>query len=130
MSIKSLDDLKKIREEARSKISLRKHGLEEKPYTEVLVGMATCGISAGARETLQALVKELANQNCDDVKVISVGCIGACHSEPTLQVNMPGKEPVYYGKITEDKVPRVVKEHLMGGEPIEEYQITLNIDRA
>lgn len=130
VKIKSLDELKKVRDDAMDKVNLRKHGMSDTDYTEILIGMATCGISAGARETLNAFVSQLASKEEQSVKVIPVGCIGYCHSEPTVQVNVPGKKPVFYGKVKEDKVGKIIEQHIIGGNPVEEYQIDVDFERA
>ena len=91
MKVKSLEELQKIRKESEKKVNLRKHGDVEGDEIEILIGMATCGISSGARETLNAFVDEIDKQNLKNIKVVPVGCIGYCHSEPTVQVNISGK---------------------------------------
>lgn len=124
--IKSLDDLKKIREEHKSKINLRQHSERGVDTIEVLVGMATCGITAGARETLNAFLEEISKQELNNVKVVTVGCIGYCHSEPTVQVNIPEKEPVLYGNVKKDKVHEIVEKHIKGGQQVE--NLVLHVD--
>lgn len=128
MTIKSLDELKKIREEHQKKIALRERG--EGDETEILVGMATCGISSGARETLAAFLDEITNAKLDNVKVVSVGCIGYCHSEPTVQVNIPGQLPVLYGNVKKDKVHEIMEQHIKGGKPVENLILHVDFERA
>lgn len=128
MTIKSLDDLKKIREEHIKEIKLRTSGEGER--IEILIGMATCGISSGARETLNKFIEEIDKENLENVKVTSVGCIGYCHSEPTVQINIPGKESVLYGNVKKDKVTEIVSKHLKNGEVIEELKLDINFERA
>ncbi len=89
----------------------------------VVVGMATCGISAGARPVLNAIVEELARENVAGVQVTQTGCIGICQYEPVVEVYEPGKEKVTYVKMTPEKAIRMVHHHLMKGEPVEEYII-------
>ncbi|KAB3530471.1 (2Fe-2S) ferredoxin domain-containing protein [Alkaliphilus pronyensis] len=129
MKIKSLDQLKKIREESMGRVNLR-HGEAKGDFIEILVGMGTCGISSGARETLNAFVKEIEKEKLENVKVVSVGCIGYCHSEPTVQVNIPGHKPVFYGNITEDKVSSIVKSHIIKGEVVKASTINISHERA
>ncbi|WP_105617703.1 (2Fe-2S) ferredoxin domain-containing protein [Vallitalea okinawensis] len=130
MKIKSLDELRKIKEESMEKVKLRQHGQGATEHIEVLIGMATCGISSGARETLNAFMKELGDENLDNVKVIPVGCIGYCHSEPTVQVNIPGETPVLYGNVKENKVHNIIEKHIKGGEPVKNMIINVDFERA
>lgn len=130
MSIKSLDELKKIREEYKSKVSLRQAGEDTADKIEILIGMATCGISSGARETLNAFVEEIDKQGLNNVKVIPVGCIGYCHSEPTVQVYTPGQKPVLYGNVVKSKVPEIVEKHLKGGTVVGNLVLAIDYERA
>lgn len=128
MGVKSLEDLKKIREESLNKVKLREKG--EGDQVEILVGMATCGIASGARETLNAIVDEVSKENIGNVKVVQVGCVGYCHSEPCVQVNMPGEKPALYGKIDEKKGREIVKKHIKEGKKLEESIIDVTFERA
>lgn len=130
MGIKSLDELKKIREEHAGKVKLRQHGESKEDKIEILIGMATCGISSGARETLNEFVDEITSEKLDNVRVIPVGCIGYCHSEPTVQVNIPGKKPVLYGNVKKNKVHQIVEKHLKGGEPVTDLILKMDFERA
>jgi len=128
--IKSLDDLKKIREEYKDKVNLRQNFSNAEDKIEILIGMATCGISSGARETLETFVEELNKQGVSDAKVVTVGCIGYCHSEPTVQVNMPGREPILYGNVKKEKVHDIVEKHIKGGNPVSDLILIVNFRRA
>lgn len=130
MKVKSLEELKKIREESIDKVNLREHGETKDDKIEILVGMATCGISSGARETLNKFVEEVKNENLDNVKVVPVGCIGYCHSEPTVQVNISGQKPVLYGNVKEKKVHEIVEKHIKGGKPVENLVLHVDFERA
>ncbi len=130
MSIKSMEELRKIRDEHKSKVSLRQTGDNSEEKIEILIGMATCGISSGARETLNAFIEEINNQGLENIKVITVGCIGYCHSEPTVQVNMPGQKPVLYGNVKKDKVPSIINSHIKGGQPLNELVLKVDFERA
>lgn len=130
MTIKSLDELKRIREEHASRVNLRDHGEASGDRIEILIGMATCGISSGARDTLKEFVEELAREKLDNVKVVPVGCIGYCHSEPTVQVSIPGQKPVLYGHVKKDKVHQIVETHLKGGKPVESLILNMDFERA
>ncbi|SKC85528.1 (2Fe-2S) ferredoxin domain-containing protein [Maledivibacter halophilus] len=130
MKVKSLEELKKIREESIDKVGLREHGEIKGDKVEILVGMATCGISSGARETLNKFVEEVKNEKLDNVKVIPVGCIGYCHSEPTVQVNISGKKPVLYGNVKEKKVHEIIEKHIKGGQPVESLILKVDFERV
>lgn len=89
----------------------------------VVVGMATCGIAAGARPVLNAFVEEVAKQQLDHIIVTQTGCIGICQYEPVVEITEPGKDKVTYVKMTEEKAREVVEKHLKNGTPILEYTI-------
>ena len=118
--MKSLAELQAIRDKARASVNLRENTGAE---TRVLVGMATCGIAAGARPVLNAFVEEVAKRNLQDVMVTQTGCIGICQYEPVVEVVTPGKDKVTYVKMTADKVARVVNDHLVNGNVVTEYTI-------
>ena len=130
MTIKSLEELKRIREEHEKRVQLRDRGEAGEDRVEILVGMATCGISSGARDTLKEFVEEITREKLDNVKVVPVGCIGYCHSEPTVQINMPGYKPVLYGNVKKDKVHQIVEKHLKGGEPVDSLLLNMDFERA
>ena len=118
--MKSLAELKAIRDKTRASVTLRENA---EAGTRVMVGMATCGIAAGARPVLNAFVEEVAKRGLQDVMVTQTGCIGICQYEPVVEVVTPGQEKVTYVKMTPDKARRVVAEHLIGGKPVTEYTI-------
>jgi NADP-reducing hydrogenase subunit HndB len=130
MNIKSIEELKKIREEYQNKVGLRQESENSGDKIEILIGMATCGISAGARETLNTFVEELGKQGLSNVKVIPVGCIGYCHSEPTVQVYVPGQKPVLYGNVLHNKVQTIIEEHIKGGKVVENLVLKADFERA
>ena len=118
--MKTLAELQAIRDRMRSQIDLRDAGHDT---TRVVVGMATCGIAAGARPVLHAFTEEVAKRGLKDVTVAQTGCIGICQYEPVVEVMEPGKEKVTYVKMTPDKVASLVSEHLVNGRVVEEYTI-------
>lgn len=118
-NVKSLDDLKKIREEALKKQQLK----ETSGKTEVIVGMGTVGIAAGARETLKAILDLIEKENLSDIVLRQTGNIGMDSFEPIVQVVKPGEEKVTYGKVNPDMARRIIKEHILNGEIVKEYQI-------
>lgn len=121
MSVKSLEELKKIREDHIKKVKLRETGESEDQTIEILVGMATCGIAAGSREVMNELITQLTENNLDHIKVIQVGCMGYCHSEPTVQINMPGHEPTIYGNVDKAFVADILNKHIKNGEILDDH---------
>ncbi|SKC51255.1 (2Fe-2S) ferredoxin domain-containing protein [Maledivibacter halophilus] len=117
--MKSLAELAKIREEALKKVDIRK----ERKGTRIVVGMATCGISAGARPVLTALLEEIKKRNLNDIEVAQTGCIGVCRLEPIVEIYREGEEKVTYVEMTAEKAKRVVAEHLVNGKVIREFTI-------
>ena len=119
--MKSLEELKALRESMQAKMNVRK---DDNDTIRVVVGMATCGIAAGARPVLSALVEEVSRLGISDkVTVTQTGCIGICRYEPIVEVYEADKEKVTYVKMTAEKARRVAEEHLQGGKVVEEYTI-------
>ena len=122
--MKSLAELAAIREKMKDKVVLRE-GTSE---TRVVVGMATCGIAAGARPVLNAFVEGVNREGlASSVTVSQTGCIGICQYEPVVEVFAPGKEKVTYVKMTAEKAERVIAEHIKGGKVVEEYTYAKNV---
>ncbi len=118
--MKSLAELAAIREKMQSKVVIR----EGMSATRVVVGMATCGIAAGARPVLNAFVEGVnANGLTDKVAITQTGCIGICQYEPVVEIFEEGKEKVTYVKLDADKAKEIVEKHLKGGEVVAEYTI-------
>ena len=116
--MKSLAELAAIRDKMRDKIVLREGG----DGIRVVVGMATCGIAAGARPVLNAFVEGVDKEGLNDKVIVSqTGCIGICQYEPVVEVTVPGQEKVTYVKMTAEKVEKVLKEHIKGGKVVLEY---------
>ena len=119
--MKSLAELAAIREKMQNKVLIR----EGVNSTRIVVGMATCGIAAGARPVLNAFVEEVNNENlADSVTVTQTGCIGICQYEPVVEVFEPGKDKVTYIKMTPEKAKEVVAKHIKGGNIVTEYTIS------
>ena len=112
MKIKNIQELDEIREKLYKEVELRNNEGVFGDETQILIGMATCGIASGAIETMDAINDEIRKQHLENVKVIQVGCLGYCHSEPTVQINKPGSEPVIYGKVDAEMGRLLVKELL------------------
>ena len=118
--MKSLAELQAIRDKMQSKVVMR----EGSGDVRVVVGMATCGIAAGARPVLNTFVEEVANAGLSDkVTVTQTGCIGICQFEPVVEIYEAGKDKVTYVKMNADKAKEVVAKHLKGGKVIEDYVI-------
>ena len=130
MKIKSLDELIKLREDSIKKVNLRETGENAGDTIELMVGMATCGIAAGARETLQALMEAIQSNNLENVKLVQVGCLGFCHSEPTVQLNMPNQEPILYGNVDKETAEKIVKEHILNGKMVDNHILIKSFDKA
>ena len=118
--MKTIAELQALRDKAREKMTVRE-GTHD--GTRIVVGMATCGIAAGARPVLNAFVDEVAKRHLNQVAVVQTGCIGMCQFEPIVEVLVPGQEKVTYGKVTPEKVARIVADHLVNGNPVAEYTI-------
>ena len=121
--MKSLAELQAIKDKMKNKVVLR----EGTNDVRVVVGMATCGIAAGARPVLNAIVEEVNNAGlADKITVSQTGCIGLCQYEPIVEVFEAGKDKVTYAQIDPDKAKRIVEEHLKGGKVVTEYTTTAN----
>lgn len=118
--MKSLAELQEIRNRALNQVNLRK---EREDGIRVVVGMATCGIAAGARPVLNAFVQEIEKRKLANVTVTQTGCIGMCRLEPIVEVYIPGKDKVTYVHMTAEKAVRVVAEHIINNQPVAEYTI-------
>ena len=119
--MKSMAELEAIRQRTLQRINLRKE--DESENIRVVVGMATCGIAAGARPVMMKFMEELQKRNLQHVTVSQTGCIGMCRLEPMVDVYLPGQEKVTYVHMTPEKVGRVVAEHIVNGRPVTEYTI-------
>jgi Ferredoxin len=118
--MKTLAELAQIRDRMKNKVALR----EGTGEIRVVVGMATCGIAAGARPVLNAFVEQVAEQNLGDrVTVTQTGCIGMCRFEPIVEVFEGDKERVTYVKVKPEMVPEIIKQHLIDGKPVTKYTI-------
>ena len=115
--MKSLAELAAIREKMQNKVVIR----EGAAQVRVVVGMATCGIAAGARPVLKAFSDGVQEKGIKDVMVTQTGCIGLCQYEPIVEVIQPGKEKVTYIKMTAEKAAEVIEQHLIGGDVVSKY---------
>jgi NADP-reducing hydrogenase subunit HndB len=118
--MKSLEELKALRDQLKGSVELREGG---EAKTKVVVGMATCGIAAGARPVLAAFMDEVARRGLRGITVGQTGCIGICQYEPVVEVLVPGKEKVTYVNMSPEKVAKIVNDHIVGGNIVSEYTI-------
>ncbi len=118
--MKSLAELEAIKAKIKNQVGVRR---ENGAAIRIVVGMATCGIAAGARPVLAALVDEVGKRNLADVNVSQTGCIGMCRLEPIVEVFEPNKERVTYVKMTEEKARKIIAEHIVNGNVVTEYTI-------
>ncbi len=118
-AVKSLDDLKRLREEALEKRRVK----TTTGHAQVVVGMGTCGIAAGARETMKAVLDVIEAENLSGIIVTQTGCIGLCEWEPIVEVSVSGGPKVTYGKVSAEKAKEIMKKHVMGGTVVSELVI-------
>ncbi len=120
MSVQSVADLTELKEQALAERQAR----AAIARAQVSVGMGTCGIAAGARETANALLDAIKEAQIDRVIVSTTGCIGRCEFEPIVNVQVEGTPPVTYGRVTPERARAIIAEHVVGGKPIREWQVT------
>lgn len=116
--LKSLADLKKVREEARLRLDLRVKGDSPEGLVQVKVAMATCGIASGAKPIMDFFVDELDKRGIGAV-VTQTGCMGYCYAEPTVEVKLPGQEPVVYGFVDRKRADEIIEKYIKNGELVE-----------
>ena len=120
--MKSIADIKAIRDRMQAQVILRDN--PDSNETRIVVGMATCGISAGARPVFNTLVDEVAARNLANVKVSRAGCLGMCKLEPIIEVFVPGQEKVTYVHVTPEKAKNIIANHIVNGNICKDYLIT------
>lgn len=116
-AIKSLEELRRLKEEALEKRQAKTMG----GHAQIIVGMGTCGIAAGARETMKAVLDMIEQENLSGIVVSQTGCIGLCEWEPIVEVSTSGGPKVSYGKVTPEKARRIMREHVMESRVVQEY---------
>lgn len=120
-TIKSLEDLKKLREQALQKREVKR----AEGTIQVIVGMGTCGIAAGARETMKAVLETIEEEGLAGIMVTQTGCIGLCEKEPIMQVVVGDNPKVVYGKVSSDVARQIMHEHVVGGKVVENHVIPM-----
>ena len=118
MKIKNISELNAYKENVKNKFALKEPG-----ETKIIVGMATCGIAAGAEPVIGALIREVNSKNLKNVKVAQAGCIGLCQYEPIIEVFEMGKEKVTYVNINAEKALEIINSHIIGGRVVGDYTI-------
>jgi NADP-reducing hydrogenase subunit HndB len=121
-----IGDLEKIREKVRRTAVIR----QGKSRAKITVHMGTCGIAAGARDILSALLKEIQRKKLDDVIVTTSGCAGLCSREPMATVEIKNKPPVKYVDLTTKKINRILKEHIVNGKIVNDYALAVGSERT
>lgn len=116
--VKTLDDLRKLRDQLKTKTSLRDKSENPETMVQIKVAMATCCIASGSRETMNYIADELDKRNIEAV-VIQTGCMGYCYAEPTVEITMPGKEPIIFGYVNIIKADEIIEKYIKGGELVE-----------
>lgn len=116
--IKSLADLKKMKADLQSQIALREKSDSPEGRVLIRVAMATCGIASGAKEVMEFLIDELDKRNIDAI-VSQTGCMGYCYAEPTVEVTLPGQEPIVFGYIDTRKADDLIEKYIKNGELLE-----------
>jgi NADP-reducing hydrogenase subunit HndB len=117
--VKTREDLQALREKARAALAVR----DSQDGARVIIAMGTCGIGAGAREVLGALLDELSLRGLSSVTVSQTGCKGLCDQEPLVEVHTPGMPPVSYGRVTPQIMRRIVADQIVNGQVVSEYAI-------
>lgn len=116
--IKSLNDLRQLREELKGKINLREKSDNPEQQVQIKVSMATCGIAAGAKEVMGFLIEEL-DRHAIDAIVTQTGCMGYCYAEPTLEIKLPNQDPIVFGYVDNAKVIELIERYIKKGELVD-----------
>jgi NADP-reducing hydrogenase subunit HndB len=116
--IKSLADLRKIKDDLQSKMNLREMSANPTSHVQIKVAMATCGIASGAKDVMDFFINELDKRNIEAV-VTQTGCMGYCYAEPTLEVTVPGKDPIVFGYVDLKRADQIIEKYIKNGELVE-----------
>ncbi|MGV8828136.1 MAG: (2Fe-2S) ferredoxin domain-containing protein [Breznakibacter sp.] len=116
--IKSLNDLRQLREELKGKLNLREKSDNPEQQIQIKVSMATCGIASGAKEVMGFMIEELDRQAIDAI-VTQTGCMGYCYAEPTLEIKLPNQDPIVFGYVDNAKVIELIERYIKKGELVE-----------
>lgn len=116
--VKTIEDLKRLREQVQSQTSVRYESSKQ-----IIVGMGTCGIAAGAREVMSAILDEIAKRRVEDILVRQTGCIGMCEKEVMVDVVLPGQPRITYGGVKTTDIPKIIAEHVINGHIVKELVV-------
>lgn len=116
--MKTIEDLKRLRERVQSESRVRNESSKQ-----IIVGMGTCGIAAGARDVMSAILDEIAKRKLEDITVRQTGCIGMCEKEVLVDIVLPGEPRITYGEVTAADVPKIIAEHVINGRLIKEMVV-------
>jgi NADP-reducing hydrogenase subunit HndB len=116
--VKSLADLKKLKDDLQDKLKLREKGLDPESLVQIKVAMATCGIASGAKGIMDFLLEELDKRNIEAV-ITQTGCMGYCFAEPTVEVKLPGQQPIVFGYVDIRKADDIIEKYIKNGELID-----------
>ena len=117
-NLKTIEDLKRLRERVQSETRVRQESSKQ-----IIVGMGTCGIAAGARDVMSAILDEIAKRTLQDITVRQTGCIGMCEKEVLVDIVLPGQPRITYGRVTAADIPKIIVEHLINGHPVKEMVV-------
>ncbi len=116
--VKSLADLKKMRTEMQSDLNLREKSNDPESRVQVRVAMATCGIASGAKKIMDFFLVQLDRRNIDAI-VTQTGCMGYCYAEPTIEITLPGRDPVVFGEVDEKRADEIIEKYIKQGELVD-----------
>lgn len=116
--VKTLDDLRKLREGLQSNLTLRERSSQAENNVQIRISMATCGIASGAKETMNLFIEKLDAKGVSAV-VTQTGCMGFCHSEPTIEVTLPNEKPIMFGKVKGAKIDEIIDRYIINGELVD-----------
>jgi NADP-reducing hydrogenase subunit HndB len=122
----TIDDLDKLREKTIDKLRLRESGAQR---GKIIVHLGTCGIAAGGRQVLTALLDDMEKEHIRDITVTTAGCAGLCSREPMVTVEMFGQAPVKYVEMTAEKMKRVLHEHIVKGKIVKQHALAIGSER-
>ena len=117
--VTTLDDLRKMRETLRSTLDIREKSNHPEQMVQIRISMATCGIAAGAKEIMNYFIEALDREKVDAL-VTQTGCMGYCYAEPTVEVTLPGKEPLVFGHVKKAKVDEIIDRYIRNGELLDD----------
>ena len=116
--VKSLSDLKAMKEKFQSTLDVREKGNNQEEMVQITVAMATCGIASGAKQVMEYMMEKAEAMNISTV-FTQTGCMGFCHAEPTVEVKIPGKEPLVFGHVENKKADEIFEKYILNNEMVD-----------